>query len=151
MRKICFADHNYSVDDRIDEFACTLGEELLRPTRIYVRPVLKMLEHFSIAGIVHNTGGGFIDNIPRILPHQTGARLQTASWEVPPVFDFLQQEGDIPTQEMYRTFNMGIGMMLILRPQEADGLCHALGREGEKAAIIGEVVTAGDGAQVVFD
>ncbi len=139
VRKICFTDHKLTVNQQIEEFGCTLGEELLRPTRIYVQPVLRTLEKYPINGMVHNTGGGFIDNIPRILPPQTRAVLTPGSWQIPPIFPFLQEKGDIPTLEMYRTFNMGIGLLVIVDREIADNVCAAFIQEGEQATIIGEI------------
>ncbi len=141
VRKICFSDHNFTVDQYIEELGCTLGEELLRPTRIYVQPVLRTLEQYTINGMVHNTGGGFIDNIPRILPKGTRAMLHSGSWDIPPIFPFLQEKGEIPEQEMYRTFNMGIGLLVIVDKENADQVCTAFQQQGEKAKIIGEIVT----------
>jgi phosphoribosylformylglycinamidine cyclo-ligase len=148
VRKICFADHNFTVKDHFDELGCTLGEELLRPTKIYVQPVLKMIEKFDIHGMVHNTGGGFIDNIPRILPKSAGAVIHTDRWKIPPIFFFLQKYGEIPEEEMYRTFNMGIGMMVIVAPADAEAICDAFRAEGEQASIIGEIVPSDSGNQV---
>ncbi len=133
VRKICFSDHSFTVDQQIEELGCTLGEELLRPTRIYVQPVLRTLEKHTINGMVHNTGGGFIDNIPRILPKGTKATLHSGSWKIPPIFSFLQEKGEIPEQEMYRTFNMGIGLLVIVDKENAEQICAAFEQEGECA------------------
>ena len=92
-----------------------LGRELLVPTRIYVRPVLKVLETVPLAGIVNITGGGFIDNLPRVIPDGLGARIDTHSWPRPKIFDLVQDSGNISNFEMARTFNLGIGMVLILK------------------------------------
>ncbi len=139
VRKICFADHKLTVDQQIEVLGCTLGEELLRPTKIYVHPVLRTLKKYTINGMVHNTGGGFIDNIPRILPPATRAILYPGSWHIPPIFPFLQEKGDIPEQEMYHTFNMGIGLLVIVDRDIADNVCAAFTQEGEQAAIIGKI------------
>ena len=139
VRKICFTDNNYTVSDQIEELGCTLGEELLKPTRIYVQQVLNILKNYSIHGMVHNTGGGFIDNIPRVLPKGYKATLQAGSWPVPPIFNFLEEKGEVPRSEMYRTFNMGIGLLAIVDEKSADDICHHFQALGEKPFIIGEI------------
>ncbi|SDP08781.1 phosphoribosylformylglycinamidine cyclo-ligase [Desulforhopalus singaporensis] len=139
VRKICFTDHQLKVDDFIKELGCTLGEELLRPTKIYVQAVQNVLKHFSINGMVHNTGGGFIDNIPRILPKGCKAIINKGSWPVAPIFPFLQEKGAIPEEEMYRTFNMGIGLMAVVAESDANDICHHFKAVGEEAFVIGEI------------
>ncbi len=143
VRKICFSDHNLKADDYIDELGCTLGQELLKPTRIYVQSVLNVLKNYPLNGMVHNTGGGFIDNIPRILPKGCKAILDTTCWQRPPVFSFLQKMGEIPTDEMYQIFNMGIGMLVFVDETKADDIQHHFEALGEKAYIIGEVAALG--------
>jgi phosphoribosylformylglycinamidine cyclo-ligase len=144
VRKVCFEELGLSVDQQMEEFGCTLGEELLRPTRIYVQSVLGVLKHFKINGMVHNTGGGFIDNVPRILPHICKAVIDPSAWKVQPVFTFLSEKGEIPMAEMYRTFNMGIGLMAIVEESVADDVLHHFGALGEQAMIIGEIVARED-------
>lgn len=139
VRKVCFTDLNLDVKDHIEPLGCTLGEELLKPTKIYVKQTLQVLDKLNINGMVHNTGGGFIDNIPRILPKGMGATIDCTSWEVPAIFNFLKEEGNIPTHEMYRTFNMGIGLMLIVDNEICDEACSLLTSLGEKPFVIGEV------------
>lgn len=139
VRKICFTDNDYAVSDHIDELGCTLGEELLKPTKIYVQQVLNILKTYSIHGMVHNTGGGFIDNIPRVLPKGYKATLQAGSWPVPPIFNFLEEKGEVPRSEMYRTFNMGIGLLAIVDEKNADDICHHFQALGENPFIIGEI------------
>lgn len=145
VRKICFADHKLDVKQFIDELGCTLGEELLRPTKIYVQAVLNVLKNYQLNGMVHNTGGGFIDNIPRILPKGYKAVLETTAWPLPPIFPFLQKLGAIPEEEMYRTFNMGIGLLAIVDEGAAKDICHHFEAVGEKAYVIGEIVPMEDG------
>ena len=139
VRKICFEDMKLSVDDRIDEFGCTLGEELLRPTRIYTEPLLNLIKHFKIKGVVHITGGGIIDNLPRVLPNGSKAVLDGKSWEVPPVFEFLRQNGKVSSQEMCRTFNNGIGMVVVVDTKEAEDVRMQLQAMGEKSFVIGKI------------
>lgn len=146
VRKICFADHNLDVNQHIDELGCKLGEELLKPTKIYVQSVLNVRKNFQINGMVHNTGGGFIDNIPRILPKGYKAVLDTTSWPLPPVFPFLQRLGSIPEDEMFRTFNMGIGLLVIVDEQMASDIRHHFEAVGEEAYIIGEITAMEEGA-----
>ncbi|MBW1635174.1 MAG: phosphoribosylformylglycinamidine cyclo-ligase [Deltaproteobacteria bacterium] len=151
VRKICFSDHNLTVDQFIDEFNCTLGEELLRPTKIYVQSILNVLKNYRINGMVHNTGGGFIDNIPRILPKGCRAVIDTRTWNPQPVFSFLQRMGEIPSEEMYRTFNMGIGLLVITDEEKAADIKHHFEALGEKPNIIGEVLPAADDEQNLVD
>ena len=150
VRKICFQDHGFTVDQQIDELGCTLGEELLKPTRIYVQSVLAILKNYKLNGLVHNTGGGFIDNIPRILPGGCKAEINCNRWQVPPIFDFLADKGDVPREEMYRTFNMGIGMMVIVDDEAIDDIVHRFTAHGEEVAVIGEIsaMQEGDEEQV---
>ena len=149
VRKICFKDNNFDVNDTIDGFGCTLGEELLKPTRIYVQSVLAILKNYTLNGMVHNTGGGFIDNIPRILPDSCKAKIHCNKWKVPPIFDFLAQNGDVPREEMYRTFNMGIGLMVIVDDNDVEDIAHRFKAHGEEVSIIGEITTQkNDEAQV---
>ncbi|CAG37263.1 phosphoribosylformylglycinamidine cyclo-ligase [Desulfotalea psychrophila] len=139
VRKICFDDNDYSVEDHIEELGSTLGEELLKPTRIYVQQVLNVIKNYPIHGMVHNTGGGFIDNIPRILPKGYKATLQAGSWDVPAIFTFLEEKGKVPREEMYRTFNMGVGLLVIVAEDKAEDILHHFEALGEKASIIGEI------------
>ncbi len=149
VRKICFTDHDLSVDDHIESLGSTLGEELLKPTRIYVQSVLAVLKHYKINGIVHNTGGGFIDNIPRILPAGCKAEIDCRSWQPPPIFTFLAEKGSVPREEMYRTFNMGIGMLLAVDDDIVEDVIHRFHAHGEEAFVIGEITPLkGDDEQV---
>jgi phosphoribosylformylglycinamidine cyclo-ligase len=141
VRKICFEDLNLKVEDYIEEFGCALGEELLKPTRIYVESVLNVIRNYPINGMVHNTGGGFIDNIPRILPKGCAAQIDRSSWTVPPVFVFLQEKGSIPADEMYRTFNMGIGLIAIVAEEHTSDILQRFEALGENAYVIGQIVS----------
>jgi len=150
VRKICFADHGLDINQHIDELGCKLGEELLKPTKIYVQSVLNVLKNYQLNGMVHNTGGGFIDNIPRILPKGYKAVLNTSTWPMPPIFPFLQKLGEIPEDEMYRTFNMGIGLLVIVDEAKAQDIRHHFEAVGEEAFIIGEIapMSAGETSTV---
>jgi phosphoribosylformylglycinamidine cyclo-ligase len=117
----------------------TLGEALLTPTRIYVKPVLKTLERYAIKAIAHITGGGLPENLPRVLPPRTQAVLHWNSWRRPPVFDWLQQQGNVQAGEMQRTFNCGIGLVLCVAQEDADGVARLLTELGETVFRIGEI------------
>ncbi len=118
-----------------------LGETLLTPTKIYVKTILPLLEKLTIKGMVHITGGGFIENVPRVLPETCDAVFQLGSWPVLPVFEWLQQQGNVTFHEMYRTFNMGIGYMIFAAPDQAELILAELQASGETAYRIGQVET----------
>ncbi len=120
----------------------SLFEQLMSPTRIYVRPMLRLAAAVDVRGIAHITGGGLTDNIPRVLPDGLGARLDPGSWRRDPVWDWIQQTGRIADAEMHRTFNCGIGMVAIVPPTDADAAVARLRADGEQAGVIGEVVAA---------
>lgn len=142
-RKVFFEVMGYQPEDEITELGCQLGEELLRPTRIYVETVREVMQNFKIKGMAHITGGGLIENPPRILPAGTHIEIEYGSWKVPPVFELLQRGGQVHILEMMRTFNLGIGFIMILEPEESRRLLEWLAQRGEKAAVIGRV-TAGE-------
>lgn len=119
----------------------TLGETLLTPTRIYVKPVLRTLEKFAIHAIAHITGGGFIENIPRAYAENFKAVIKTGSWQTPPVFGLIQQTAQLDDNAMLNTFNMGIGMVMIVSAEEAEGVVSLLKELGEEASVIGEIHT----------
>jgi phosphoribosylformylglycinamidine cyclo-ligase len=144
VRKICFTDHQLAVDHYLEELGCTLGEELLKPTRIYVQSVLNVLKNYRINGMVHNTGGGFIDNIPRVLPKGCKAVINRGTWKIPPIFPLLQRLGEISDEEMYRTFNMGIGLLVVINENNVSDILHHFTAVGEEAHIIGEIVAMGE-------
>jgi phosphoribosylformylglycinamidine cyclo-ligase len=135
-----------SLTDHIDELGCTLGEELLRPTKIYVKPILSALKKFELKGMAHITGGGFIENIPRMLPQGLGAQIHEGSWNVPSIFKLISSIGEISNEEMYNVFNMGIGMVIAVDKQEASGLLEHFKQCGELTYEIG-VVTDEEGIQ----
>lgn len=125
-----------------DELGCTLGEALLRPTRIYVKAVEALKEAVSIKAISHITGGGFYENIPRMLPEYTNAVIEKGSWDIPPIFPLMQRFSDISEKGMYNTFNMGIGMVIAVDAQDAEKAVEVLKAAGEKAYIIGHVAVS---------
>ena len=118
----------------------TLGEALLEPTRIYVKPVLEALAKVPVKGIAHITGGGLTENIPRVLPENVFARLEAIRWPCPAIFDWLRRRGHIEDAEMHRTFNCGIGMVLVVSPDDADAAIAALAAGGAEAYLIGSIV-----------
>jgi phosphoribosylformylglycinamidine cyclo-ligase len=142
VRKICFDVKQFSVDTHIPELGRTLGEELLEPTRLYPKTCLPLIEKFDIHGMVHITGGGFYDNIPRVLPEDCGVEVDTAAWPELKIFGLLQEWGGVAKAEMYRTFNMGIGMILLVAAEDAAAIQADIASRGEKSYIIGKV-TAG--------
>jgi phosphoribosylformylglycinamidine cyclo-ligase len=127
----------------IDALGKSLGEALLTPTRIYVKPVLELMSRFDIKGAAHITGGGFIENIPRILPDGLGAKITLGSWDMPPIFDLICNEARLKTQDAYNTFNMGIGMVLAVSADIASDVAFAARDMGEESFVIGEVVEGG--------
>jgi len=139
VRKICFTDLGLSVNDQISELNRTLGEELLHPTRIYVKPILNVLKKYTITGMVHNTGGGFVDNIPRILPKGCKATININSWKIPPIFSFLADKGAVSAREMFRTFNMGMGFLCVVNEEDIDDIMHHFFALGESPYLIGEI------------
>jgi phosphoribosylformylglycinamidine cyclo-ligase len=140
VRKI-LEDNGYSLDERADGLGGQrIGDLLLTPTRIYVPSVLALKRRFVIKGMAHITGGGFTENIPRILPDECGVRLKRNAWEVPAVFRFLQKNGRLSDAEMMRTFNMGIGMVLVVPPDQAEDFKREAERLGETVFRLGETV-----------
>jgi phosphoribosylformylglycinamidine cyclo-ligase len=137
-RKVLLELAAYHPDTIPDLLNRPVGEELLEPTRIYVQAVSPLLEAFNIKGIVHITGGGLTENIPRILPEGVGVELWENSWPVLPVFDLIAREGGVALAEMRRTFNMGIGMILVVPAEEATEIMADLAQRGEKSYLIGE-------------
>ncbi|MDR2903874.1 MAG: phosphoribosylformylglycinamidine cyclo-ligase [Clostridiales bacterium] len=136
-----------NIGRKIESLGTTLGEELLKPTKIYVKAISNLIEQVHVNGICHITGGGFIENIPRMIPAGLKARIQCGTWTVPAIFELMKAEGELDDMGMYNTFNMGIGMAVAVRPADADKAVEALRVSGEKAAVIGDVV-AGEGIDI---
>ena len=140
VRRLLLEEKGYKLGDVLPELGGrTLGEVLLEPTRIYVKPVLALLEKVRIKGMAHITGGGFIENIPRVLPDHVNADILPDSWPVPPIFTLMQREGGISDRDMFTTFNMGIGMVLFVPAEQADAAVAMAEELGEKAYRIGTV------------
>jgi phosphoribosylformylglycinamidine cyclo-ligase len=152
VRRVVFDLAGLGVEDQIKELGGqTVGDALMTPTRIYARPVRKILQHYRqkhvIHGIAHITGGGLRDNLERILPDGTRAVLGRTSWQVPPVFPWLQQLGNIDDDEMEHVFNMGIGLVLVFDPYFENSIRHMLGEFGLESWVIGKIA-AGERAAV---
>ena len=150
VRKIFFDNMNMDVHDFVPELDCTLGEALITPTRIYVKSCKAVFGKFDVHGVVHMTGGGFYENIPRILPDGLAAEITMGSWEILPIFHYIQDCGDIETKEMFSTFNMGVGMLMAVSPEDADGVLKTLESAGELPFVIGRIVK-GEGVRILKD
>ena len=139
-----------SLDTYYDELGKTLGEALIAPTRIYVKG-LKAVKNagVTIKGCSHITGGGFYENIPRMLPEGVRAQVKKDSYEVPAIFKLLAAKGDIAEQMMYNTFNMGLGMIIAVDPADADKAIAALESTGDKACVVGEIISGDKGVDLV--
>ncbi len=135
-------------DSTPDGWGSTLGETMLAPTKIYVQPVLALIENVEVKGIVHITGGGFYENIPRILPEGTKAVINRNSWKVSSLFELIQEQAQIEEREMYTTFNMGIGMTIFVAPENADAAQQELRNQGVQASVIGTVESSADAQHV---
>jgi len=139
VRKIVFEQLNLGLHQRIEELGRTLGEELLEPTKIYIKPLLNIISEFHVHGIAHITGGGVLENIPRILPDSCQVVIHRGSWIIPPIFPYLQEKGNISDLEMLRTFNNGIGMVIIVLQEEAEDIIARLKNMHLQSYCIGEV------------
>ena len=146
VRKICFERLGLKIDAQIPELSTLLGEELLKPTRIYADLIQGMLKSLPIHGLAHITGGGIAENVVRILPQACSVKLHRNSWSVPPIFSFLQAAGNVAQDEMLRTFNNGIGLVAVVPEEAAQEALERLGAMEEKAFLIGEVVERKTGA-----
>jgi phosphoribosylformylglycinamidine cyclo-ligase len=146
-RKIVFDVAGHSVDDYIDELSTTVGEELLRPTKIYVRAVREVLRHYRVKqvvhGIAHITGGGLQENLDRILPEGVRAAIEPGSWPVPSVFQWLERLGEVDAEEMARVFNMGVGLTLVVSPYYAESVQRQLADAGCPSWPIGRIEAIG--------
>jgi phosphoribosylformylglycinamidine cyclo-ligase len=138
-RRVLFEEGKFKVEDKFECLDESLGTVLLEPTKIYVKSILNLIKNFNIRGIVHVTGGGFFDNIPRIVPTPCRAVIRKGSWPVPPIFDLIRQTGGIDDEEMFRVFNMGIGMIIIVSDKDQNEILERLGKLGEKAYTIGMI------------
>jgi len=138
-RKIIFDQLGHSVGDKVEGMRGTVGEELLTPTRLYATMTHNLTRDFDIGGFANITGGGLIDNVPRVLPDRCKARIFRGTWEIPFIFHYLKEQGDVREMEMLRTFNMGVGFVIICRKKDEESILERLVGLGEKAWVIGEI------------
>ena len=149
-RRIVFDQLGLHVDSHVEDLGCSVGEALMAPHRSYLSLVRPLFEGGRIKGMAHITGGGVTENLPRVLPHGTAAVVDAAAWEVPPVFRWLQQGGDVPIDDMMRTFNMGIGLVIVTAEDRAEQLIGELAaRGGRDARVVGNIV-AGETPSVTY-
>lgn len=148
-RHVLLEKGNHRLGETLADTGVSLGEELLKPTRIYVKSILRLLESAEVSGIAHITGGGLIENVPRALSPGVRAIIRKGSWPIPPIFELIRREGAVAEDEMYRTFNMGIGMVIVCPPESVGEAVTRLSAAGETPVVIGEVVEARDGVKKV--
>ncbi len=139
VRRVLLEHRGYALDARLPDLGKTLGEELLTPTTIYVKPILELLQSTRVLAMAHITGGGFIGNIPRVLPETCSVSIRRGSWEIPPIFDIIRRDANLDEQDMFGTFNMGVGFILIVSPEDVDHVLARLAADGLKAWTVGEV------------
>ncbi|OGP50813.1 MAG: phosphoribosylformylglycinamidine cyclo-ligase [Deltaproteobacteria bacterium RBG_13_43_22] len=140
VRKIFFEDLRINPREVFSELGLPLGEELLKPTRIYVRSILSLIKDYTIKGMAHITGGGITDNLPRILPADCRARITKDSWEIPPIFSLIKRLGQVSEKEMHQVFNNGLGMILVVPHDQTHDIISRLEGSGEPCFLIGEIV-----------
>jgi phosphoribosylformylglycinamidine cyclo-ligase len=145
-RRVFFEEAKLSVSATLPELDRPLGEALLTPTRIYAKQILALVKEFRIKGIAHITGGGITENLPRVFPQGVRARIDRKAWTVPPIFQALSRLGEVEREEMYRVFNMGIGLILVVPAQSANAVLKKAGELGDRGWQIGEIV-ASSGAE----
>ncbi|MDW7670092.1 MAG: phosphoribosylformylglycinamidine cyclo-ligase [Bacillota bacterium] len=139
VRRLLLEERQLSLEKILPGFDQSLGNVLLTPTRIYVKPVLAVLDKYLVKGIAHITGGGFYENIPRMLPDGCEARIYLNSWQVPAIFHLLAEVGELDDDDLYATFNMGIGLVMAVKPTDAEGIVESLKSMGETAMVVGHV------------
>jgi len=138
-RKVLLGRKKYKLSDKPKPLKRSLANELLEPTRIYVKSILNLRKSFRIKAAAHITGGGLLENIPRVLPKNCAVEMDSSTWQIPPIMELIKQEGRIDQEEMYRTFNCGIGMVLVVDSKDVGKVLKRLGKLKEKASLIGEV------------
>ncbi|OGV97272.1 MAG: phosphoribosylformylglycinamidine cyclo-ligase [Nitrospinae bacterium RIFCSPLOWO2_02_39_17] len=150
-RKVLFTHKGYTVKTHIDELGMTLGEALLKPHRNYSKIIHSLMDgsKIEIKGIAHITGGGFIDNIPRILPDNCTAVIKKGSWEILPIFKIIQREGNVPDEDMFRTLNMGIGLVIVVSGKDVESAIIHLNKNGFKSWEIGVIEEGEKGAKII--
>ncbi len=136
------------LNEYVEKLGCTMGEELIKPTRIYVKTILDLIKKFEVKGISHITGGGFIENIPRMVPEGLRVNIQKGSWPILPIFDMLKSLGNMGDSDIFNTFNMGIGMVLAVDADKAEEITAYLKSVGEQAFIIGSIAEGEAGVDI---
>ena len=148
VRKV-FDVENTDLNTPIDALnGKSLGETLLTPTKIYVKPILKLLKNVTVKSIAHITGGGFYENIPRALPEGLGVSINRKDVRVLPIFDYISEKGSIPERDMFNTFNMGVGMIVIVSPEDVDNALSVLKESGEEAYVLGNIISDSEGVTI---
>jgi len=150
VRKILLEQEKMDLNEMPENFTISLGEVLIKPTRIYVTGILSLIKKFQIKGIAHITGGGFYDNIPRILPQGAAANIYTDNWPQLPIFKLIQDKGEITDKEMHHTFNMGIGLIIVVALEQQETILRDLNDSGELAYPIGEVIPQSDPKERIY-
>ena len=150
VRKIVFEDNGYAIDAVVEGYEALgkIGEALLTPTKLYAKPVMEMLKEADVHGMAHVTGGGFYENLPRMMPESLATEVDLGTWPVLPIFEFLKDKGKLEDKDLYNVFNMGIGFVIAVKAQEADKIIAIAEKHGEKAYTIGRVVK---GEGVIFN
>ncbi len=149
-RKLFFDIKKHTPGKKIKELGCSVGQELLKPTKIYVKSILKLMKSFQIKGLAHITGGGITENLPRIFPKSgLKAVVEKGSWPVHGVFNYIQREGDVPEDEMYKTFNMGIGFAIVVNSKDTTKIIRKLKLLGEDAYVIGKIAKGRKGVKYI--
>ncbi len=146
VRKLLLEEDGYELNEVVPELGAPLADVLLAPTKIYVKPLLGLLEQLPVKGMAHITGGGFIENIPRVLPEGVNVDINYGSWPVLPIFDLLQKKGGVSNRDMFTTFNMGVGLVLVVAEADGERALELLKAAGEEAYLIGTVT---EGERVV--
>ncbi|AJE50965.1 phosphoribosylaminoimidazole synthetase [Paenibacillus jamilae] len=146
VRKLLLEQQGYDLHDEIEGLNGKLGDVLLEPTKIYVKSVLALLDKVKVKGMAHITGGGFIENIPRVLPDHVNVDIQYGTWPILPIFQLMQEKGEISNKDMFTTFNMGIGMVIVVGAEHAQTALEVLKEQGEAAYVIGKVT---EGSSIV--
>jgi len=149
VRKVLLEQAGLKLDQYISELGRTLGEELITPTRIYVKTALAVVEELSVRAMAHITGGGIPENLPRVLPDGLGAEINSQAWEPPAIFHLIQELGRVEKEEMYRTFNMGIGYIFITSSEQRDDALKCLRIKGEKPIVLGSVLPGSEGVSII--
>lgn len=145
VRKVLLERKGYSIDSRLEDLERPLGEVLLTPTKIYVKPILELMSKVTVSAMAHITGGGFVGNIPRVIPDGCSVAIDSSSWERPPIFKIIQREAGLDSAEMFRTFNMGVGFVIVVPPEHADQTLAQLADSGLRSWPIGQVNTLNPG------